>query len=103
MKQANAQNNTPQRIRGWIGAMLSMLYVLSPFDLVPDAVPIAGLLEDVLIGLAGILNLVESYADNTNGLITRTLKTAKWIIVFAAILIVLVGLLLGVMVYHAFN
>lgn len=103
MKQATPPNNTPQRMRGWIGAILSMLYVLSPFDLVPDAVPIAGLLEDVLIGMAGILNLIESYGGNFNGLLARTIKIAKWIILMAAVLIMLVGLLLGVLVYHAFS
>jgi len=40
------ENNEVSHTGAWVGAVLAVLYLISPIDFVPDVVPIAGWLDD---------------------------------------------------------
>jgi uncharacterized membrane protein YkvA (DUF1232 family) len=46
----------------WLGILLCILYVLSPFDFVPDFIPVVGWLDDV-----GVLGYMAYCLINSEG------------------------------------
>ena len=40
----------------WIGAIIALIYVLIPFDISPDAVPVLGWIDDLVAILLAIAN-----------------------------------------------
>ncbi len=48
---------TPRKIKGMM--LLTILYLLSPIDLIPDAIPVAGLLDDTVIVPTAIAALMH--------------------------------------------
>ena len=40
-----------------------ILYILSPIDLIPDATPIFGVVDDMLLGGVGLLSAIRTYRD----------------------------------------
>ena len=52
---------------GWAVAALSAIYVVSPLDIVPDVIPIAGWLDDggaVVTGIAGAVMAMRAQAEH---------------------------------------
>ena len=43
---------------------LAFIYIISPVDFVPDILPVAGLADDVLIGLAAAMTALVSIGRN---------------------------------------
>lgn len=81
---------------------LSLLYTISPIDLVPDAIPVAGWVEDGVFMLGAILNLVQHYnSDSKKGLIS-ILKILKWIAIAIGVLIILIFGVMSLLVYNIF-
>lgn len=57
LASAAFNRRTPRKLRALLG--LALLYFFSPVDLVPDAIPLAGVLDDVVVVpalLAAVLN-----------------------------------------------
>ena len=57
LASAAFNRRTPRKLRALLG--LALLYFFSPVDLVPDAIPVAGVLDDVVVVpalLAAVLN-----------------------------------------------
>ena len=46
-------------MRGAI-AILALLYICSPIDVIPDFIPVVGWLDDVLAGVGGLAALMAS-------------------------------------------
>ncbi|MBO7458239.1 MAG: DUF1232 domain-containing protein [Paludibacteraceae bacterium] len=40
----------------WIGAIAALIYVIIPFDISPDAVPVLGWIDDIVAILLAIAN-----------------------------------------------
>jgi uncharacterized membrane protein YkvA (DUF1232 family) len=40
----------------WIGAIIALVYVLIPFDISPDAVPVLGWIDDIVAILLAVTN-----------------------------------------------
>ncbi len=40
----------------WIGAIIALIYVLIPFDISPDAVPVLGWIDDIVAILLAVTN-----------------------------------------------
>jgi hypothetical protein len=50
--------------RSVVVAVIALIWVISPVDLVPDSLPIIGVLDDVLVGWLGISQFVNSRKQN---------------------------------------
>ena len=48
---------TPRKVKGMM--LLAILYLLSPIDLIPDAIPVFGMVDDVVIVPAAIAALMR--------------------------------------------
>ena len=90
--------DTPGRIKGILAA--AILYLVSPVDIIPDAVPLAGVVDDAVIVPAviyGLTNMlpahVRRYAETRADQATRYMP----VVLIAASLFVLVWL--GLIVY----
>lgn len=92
-------NKTKTGIMPWVWLILALVYTFSPIDLVPDAFPLLGWLDDIaLIGVA-TLNIFEKYNQETHKKVATILKYLKWIL----LLLVLVFLtLLSILGYFMF-
>jgi uncharacterized membrane protein YkvA (DUF1232 family) len=55
-------------IEGYTLAMfntvLGIIYVLSPVDFVPEVIPLAGSLDDVIIGIGSVIVGMKGYQNN---------------------------------------
>jgi uncharacterized membrane protein YkvA (DUF1232 family) len=40
----------------WIGAIIALVYVIIPFDISPDAVPVLGWIDDIVAILLAVTN-----------------------------------------------
>lgn len=81
----------------WIGAALAVLYSVSPVDILPDVVPVAGWVDDILITVTGGLNLIQSYLKEGNENLAKLLGTIKWIVIILGIIaIAIIALLIFV-------
>ena len=90
--------DTPGRIKGILA--VAILYLVSPVDIIPDAVPLAGVVDDAVIVPAviyGLTNMLPShvrrYAETRADQATRYMP----VVLIAASLFVLVWL--GLIVY----
>jgi len=80
----------------------ALLYSISPIDIVPDFIPVAGWADDVLsLGTAG-LNLIQSYTAESNAALSSIVKTLKYLLLFGGIIIVLILVLIALLIYKAF-
>lgn len=83
----------------WFWMVVSVLYTVSPIDIVPDFIPVAGWADDILgIGTAG-LNLIQSYTAESNAALSSIVKMLKIILLVGGIIIVLVLVLIALLVY----
>ena len=40
----------------WIGAIIALIYIVIPFDISPDAVPVLGWIDDIVAILLAVAN-----------------------------------------------
>jgi len=88
--------NEPKKVGvlDWIGLVLSIAYIVSPIDLIPD-VPGIGWIDDLFVGLIAGLNMLQKTIGQTIPLLSSILKFSKFIILLLGVIIVLLILLLG--------
>ena len=72
--------------------IMSLLYTASPIDLVPDAIPVVGWLDDVGFLVTATMNAVQQFTKDQNSAMVKILKYAKWLLIVA---VVIAALLLG--------
>lgn len=83
----------------WFWMCLAVLYSISPIDIVPDFIPVAGWADDILsIGTAG-LNLIQSYTAESNAALSSIIKMLKYILLIGGIIIVMILVLIGLLIY----
>jgi uncharacterized membrane protein YkvA (DUF1232 family) len=83
--------------------VLSIVYTLSPVDLVPDVIPVAGWFDDVFALAAAGLNLMQHHFGAQNRILEQILGVLKWGVIVVGVLIVLVLVLLGTAIYKLFS
>lgn len=83
----------------WVWMVLAILYSLSPIDIVPDVLPIAGWADDILVLGTSALNLLQTYTQNSNEALSAILKTLKYLVLFGGIIIVLILVIIAFLVY----
>ncbi len=102
MLVALKHRDTPKNVKGLL--LAAILYLLSPIDLIPDAIPLAGVIDDVVIVPAAVLGLtkllpshVRYYAEEQAGRMLRYMP----VILVAASLFVLCWA--GLLVYGLYR
>lgn len=72
--------DTPKKIKGLLA--LAVIYLLSPIDLIPDTIPLAGLIDDAVIVPTAVMGLtqllpshVRRYAESQADTISRYMPT----------------------------
>ena len=72
--------------------VLSILYLLSPIDLIPD-IPVIGHIDDFFVTTTAMLNLLQKWLQNHGSILAPMLGFFKWLVIFAGIAAVsLVGI-----------
>ncbi len=72
--------------------IMSLLYTASPIDLVPDAIPVVGWLDDIGFLVTAAMNAIQQFTKDQNSAMVKILKYAKWFMVIA---VIIAALLLG--------
>ena len=96
-----SNNEEVSHTGAWIGAILAFLYIISPIDILPDAIPFAGWLDDALAILTCGLNLIQSYLKEQNEFLASIVKGLKWIVIIVGILIIAILAMTGALIYNA--
>ncbi|MBW5396768.1 DUF1232 domain-containing protein [Brachyspira pilosicoli] len=86
-------------IKAWLPLILAVIYTISPVDLVPDTLPIAGWLEDILFLIVGGLNGIENGVLDDNSSVKKIIKFLKWGLLIVGIIGILIIILLAVLVF----
>lgn len=102
MLVAMKHRDTPKNVKGLL--LAAILYLLSPVDLIPDAVPLAGIIDDAVIVPAAVMGLtnmlprhVRYYAEDQAGKMLRYMPA----ILFTATLFVICWL--GLVIYGIYR
>lgn len=92
-------NKTLPIIIGILGA----LYGISPIDIIPDVIPVAGWVDDLIITGGSLLGVIEAFTKDTNKNLAKIIGILKWSIwILGGILICLLALL-GITVFQSFK
>lgn len=98
MRTTIQQNHTAD----WALMALSVAYLLSPVDIIPD-IPVIGWVDDFFaISVAG-LNLLQGYASEGNSSLAQLLKFIKWAVIILGVICILLILLLGTLIVKLFS
>lgn len=84
----------------WITTILGTLYVISPVDFIPDAIPVVGWIDDILIAVSSISTVINSQLSQTNRTLSNMLKALKYISFSLFIIIALLILIFGAIIYQ---
>ena len=89
-------------LSGIVGVVVA-LYVISPVDIVPDTIPVAGWLDDVGIvsGGAIVILILQSFRKIVK-LLDSILRSLDKAITIAIIIAITLIAILGVLIYHFF-
>ncbi len=85
---AAKEPRTPGRVR--VLLLLTILYLLSPIDLIPDTIPVVGVLDDAVLvpaAVAGLLHLVPQDVRQ------RSEQQADWLLRHGGTVLVLAGVI----------
>ena len=87
----------------WALLVLAILYMVSPVDLVPDVIPVAGWFDDLTAIFTTGLNVVQKgFADSVTWLSTIA-KMLKWTILILGVILVVIIILLGTVIIKLFQ
>jgi uncharacterized membrane protein YkvA (DUF1232 family) len=81
----------------WVLFILSICYVVSPIDLVPD-VPIVGWFDDAALFMSSGLNVLQKYLGTSYELVYKILKLLKWGILILGAIAFLLVLIFGALI-----
>lgn len=81
----------------WALMFLSVAYLLSPVDIIPD-IPVVGWVDDFFIIIVAGLNLLQGYASEGNSSLAQLLKFVKWAVIIFGVISILLILLLGTLI-----
>lgn len=83
--------------------ILGLLYGISPIDAIPDVIPIAGWIDDLVITGGSLIGVIQAFTKDTNENFAKILGILKWTLwILGGILIVLIAIL-GITTYSLFK
>ena len=83
----NNKETLPSTTGAWVLMALSVLYFISPVDIIPD-VPVVGQIDDLIIAATGSLNLLQKYLERWDSEFSTVVKIIKWILIFIGIIVI---------------
>lgn len=95
----NKNQPTQRGIKPWIPLILSLIYTISPIDLVLDFIPIVGWFEDASFLLVGTLNGIQNGILDANNSLRTLVKFLKWGLLIIGGIAILIVVLLAVLVF----
>lgn len=99
MSNNQLDSNKTNKIAPAILAILGVLYGVSPVDVLPDVVPFAGWVDDLVITGGSLLHLAQSYTQDTSKSLARIIGLAKWILLILGGILIAILFLLGAVIY----
>ena len=91
--------STKYGIKAWIPLILAVIYTVSPVDLVPDALPVLGWLEDALFLIVGGLNGIQNGVLDDNNSLKKIVKFLKWGLLIIGAMAILIIILLVALIF----
>ncbi|WP_373708314.1 YkvA family protein [Kaistella sp.] len=83
--------------------ILGVLYGVSPIDAIPDVIPVAGWIDDLVITGGSLLGVAQAFARDTSVYLAKIIGIFKWgLWILGGILIAILALL-GVTIYGLFK
>lgn len=98
MSTAVQQSHTSE----WVWAGLSIAYMLSPIDIIPD-IPVVGWVDDFFITATAGLNLIQGYTADSSRSLAQLVKMVKWAVIILGVVCILLVLLLGTLIVKMFS
>ncbi len=95
-------NDEGPTIGTWLWLIASIAYAISPIDILPDAVPVAGWVDDLVIAGSGVMNFVQAEVGRFSSTLAGILGTFKWILIVLGVIAILLIALLGGVIYKIF-
>ena len=86
----------------WFFAVLAVLYIISPIDIIPDF-PVIGWVDDFFVATTASLNLIQKNLVDTNNILSKMVGLIKWIIIILGIISILIMVLLIFVIFKIFK
>ena len=83
--------------------ILGVLYGISPIDAIPDFIPVAGWMDDLVITGGSLLGVAQAFTKDTSMHLAKILGIFKWAIWILGGILVAILALLGVTIYGLFK
>lgn len=83
--------------------ILGLLYGVSPIDAVPDIIPVAGWLDDLVLTGGSLLHVAQAFTKDTNKNFAKLIGIFKWSLWIIGGILVTMLALLGVTIYGLFK
>ena len=84
-------------------AILGALYGISPVDVIPDVIPVAGWTDDLVITGGALLNLAQAFVKDTNKNLATIIGMFKWALWILGGILIAVLAILGISIYNLFK
>lgn len=86
----------------WVWLILGILYAVSPVDILPDVVPVAGWVDDLVITGSGVLNFIQAKVGEGSEMLASIVGIFKWILIVLGVIAILLIALIGGLIYKMF-
>lgn len=98
MEDLESRDEKGMGVGDWIWLVACILYAISPIDLVPDAIPVAGWIDDILIVVPGALNAIQQNISKTNETLAMIVKALKWVLIVGGAIVIAILALVFVLI-----
>jgi hypothetical protein len=93
------ENIKTHPVMAWVWLVLAIIYILLPVDGVPD-VPVFGWVDDLLIGAAAVMNLIQNLLGKSSIELFKIVKIFKWILIALAVIVALLAVIAGTLIFN---
>lgn len=83
--------------------ILGVLYGVSSVDAIPDVIPVAGWIDDVVVVGGSLLNLAQAFVKDTNKSLATIIGMFKWALWILGGILIAVLAILGISIYNLFK
>ncbi|MCQ2323732.1 MAG: DUF1232 domain-containing protein [Paludibacteraceae bacterium] len=90
-------------VGSWIWLIIGILYAVSPVDILPDVVPFAGWVDDLIITGTGVLNFIQAEVGKSSQTLSSILGMFKWIVLILGVIAILLVALIGGLIFKMFS